>query len=124
MLVAPGVAAHDPADAQPVMIGLDGPNLDACGGYGEVDPLDPDGDNFLAVRAAPTTRSSIMDRIHTGQGLLFCDVDGDWVGVVYRGEGQDDWDCGTNINLPEPREYHGPCRHGWVHGDYVTLLIG
>lgn len=125
-LIAPTASAHGPVDAAPVMYGLDGPDFDGCGGWGKVKGLDPEGDNFLAVRAAPTTQSSKLDELKQGDEVWFCDgsKDQQWVGIVYRGKGQKDFACETGPNLPEPKPYPGPCRSGWVHKDYVVLLAG
>ncbi len=88
-------AAHEPADAQPVMIGHDGMDFDACAGWGVVSGLNPEGDNFLAVRAAPTTQASKMDELHEGEGIWFCDgtADGEWIGVVYGADREPGVDC-------------------------------
>lgn len=119
-------AAHEPADAQPVMIGHDGLDFDACGGWGVVSGLNPDGENFLAVRAAPTTQASKMDELHEGDGLWFCDgtQDRQWVGVVYSPHGAPDLNCGVSSPVPEIVPYTGPCRSGWVSARYVTLIAG
>lgn len=125
-LAAPMASAHDAVDARPVMYGLDGPDFDGCGGWGRVKGLNPDGDNFLSVRAAPTTQSSRLDKLKQGHEIWFCDSakNGEWVGIVYKGEGQDGFECATGPNLDKPRPYPGPCRSGWVHKRYVELLAG
>ncbi len=125
-LMAAPVAAHGPADAQPVMIGNDGPDMDACGGWGMVQGLNPDGDNFLAVRAAPTTQASKMDELHEGEEVWFCDnsEDQQWVGIVYGASREPGVDCEVGANLPRPVPYLGPCRSGWVSARYVILLAG
>lgn len=125
-MAAPQALAHEPADAVPVMIGHDGPDFDACGGWGRVSGLDPEGDNFLAVRAAPTTQASKMDELHEGEEVWFCDgtADQDWVGIVYGASREPGVDCQVGANLPGPVEYVGPCRSGWVSARYVTLLAG
>ena len=43
--------------ARPVRYGLNGPELDGCTPYSEIRGLNPRGDNFVSVRAAPTTRA-------------------------------------------------------------------
>lgn len=125
-LAVPSVSAHKPVDAQPVMYGLDGPDFDGCGGWGKVKGLNPNGDNFLAVRAAPTTQSSKLDELKEGQEIWFCDTakNGQWVGVVYKGKGQDNFACETGPNLENPKAYPGPCKSGWVHSRYVELIAG
>ena len=68
--------------------GANGPEFDACGALGEVANLNPRGDNFLSVRARPSTSGTELDRLGPGARILICDgtVDG-WVGVVYDPNG-------------------------------------
>ena len=125
-LIASPIVAHPPIDAQPVKYGLDGPDFDGCGGWGRVTNLNPRGDNYLAVRAAPTTQSSKLDKLKQGHEVWFCDSakGGEWVGIVYKGKGQGDFDCATGPNLEKAKIYPGPCRSGWVSRQYVVLLAG
>ncbi len=110
------------AEIRPVRVGGDGPDLDACGGYGEVTGLNPNGDNFLAVRASPFVGAYELDRLEPGQGVSMCDYEGGWVGIVYDKSG--DADCGTGSPVASERDYEGPCESGWVSEDFVTLLAG
>jgi len=117
-----GDAAAIPA--QPVRYGIDGPDLDSCGGVGEVTGLDPNGDNFLAVRAAPDANAAESDRLDAGQSVSFCDSakDDSWIGVVYDKSGEAD--CGTGSPIAATKPYDGPCKAGWVSAKYVKLIAG
>lgn len=107
-----------------VMIGQDGPQFDACGGYGQVTGLNPAGDNYLSVRSLPQAGSAELDRIGPDTGVIMCEAVNGFHGIVYRGEGQDDLDCEAGANLDAPEPYSGPCRSGWVSERFVTLIAG
>lgn len=106
----------------PVRYGFDGPEMDACGSYGEVTGLNPEGDNYLSVRASPFVGGYELDRLEPGQGVSMCDYKDGWVGIVYDKEGETD--CGTGSPIPEVRDYDKPCSSGWVSEDFVTLIAG
>lgn len=107
-----------------VIVGRDGGDLDACGAVGRVANLDPRGDNFLSVRSAPSAKAPEKARIRSGQLLNLCDEEGDWIGVVYRLEGDGAVDCGTATPSAYVGAYRGPCRYGWVNRRYVELVAG
>ena|SRR5688572_20569087 len=108
--------------ARPVIVGAD-PELDACPSTGRVSGLNPDGDNFLSVRAAPNPDARAVARVRSGQILWICDVTAGerWYGVVYSISGADR--CGLN-RVRRSRAYSGPCRSGWVSARYVTVIAG
>lgn len=68
-----------------------------------VSGLDPNGDNFLAVRAGPGTQYAILDKLRSGQVVHTCAAQGGWTGIHYPGPGQ---------------------RSGWVSSRYLTPLAG
>lgn len=74
-----------------------------CGGS-RVTGLDPNGDNFLAVRSGPGTNYSKIDELHTGDRVRTCELRGEWVGVYY-GQG-------------------GNRKSGWVHRTYLADEAG
>lgn len=115
-----GFVMSGAAFAQPVMVGGE-PSLDACGSTGVVAGLNPAGDGFLAVRSGPGTGHSIQDKIRNGQGVIFCDQRGSWVGIVYSKKGTS---CGVSSPIARRQPYRGPCRSGWVHEKYLKLLAG
>jgi len=95
--------------------------LDACGSVGEVYRLNPDGDNFLAVRAGPGSAHPMKDKLHSKTQVYMCDQNGAWVGIVY---GPDNVDCGVSSPIAERQSYAGACASGWVHGRYIKLIAG
>ena len=96
-------------------------DLDACGATGDVHNLNPDGDNFLAVRSGPGTQFEMIDKLHTGDGLYICDGHGSWIGIVYD---KRDLDCEVGSPIPARQPYAGKCLSGWVHEKYVRHLAG
>lgn len=115
---APATAA---IAARPVRIGIDGAQgMDACHTNGRLT-----GQGAIAIREAPDAAARATDQ--GGNGLLvdICEenVPG-WVGIVWKGEGDPEVDCGTGANLPGPRPYSGPCRSGWVVQQNVEVTAG
>lgn len=107
------------ADARPVVVGKGIPSdLDACS-YGEVTGLNPNGDGFLAVRAAPSTKSKMLYKIHNGQKVWVCEhtAKGKWLGVIYTKKG-------TDCRLDRRGVYKGRCYQGWVSASYIRMLAG
>jgi hypothetical protein len=119
-IAATGAVAAGPV---PVHFG-DYPDLDACGSQGEVRGLNPNGDNFLAVREGPGADYAKIDEIHEGQWIILCEeaADGAWFGIVYDPTGT--LDCGTGSPIAERRDYDGPCPSGWVSSKFITMLAG
>jgi uncharacterized protein YgiM (DUF1202 family) len=78
-----------------------------------VDGLNPQGDNFLAVRTGPGTGYAKIGEIHTGDVVTVCDAKGPWFGVFYDG---------SNVGNGY-RPTHGR-RAGWVHSRYLRDLAG
>ncbi len=90
---------------------------DTCS-FGEVANLDPDGDNFLAVRSGPGTNYQMIDKIHSGEHVWIFNHDGNWMGVVY---GDKNIDCSP---VERTREYQGPGKKGWVFEKYIRHIAG
>ncbi|WP_425416496.1 hypothetical protein [Oricola indica] len=102
----------------PVMVG-GSIEWDACSGNGEVSGLNPQGDNYLSVRAGPSSDSAETDRLGAATGVFLCDeVDG-WFGIVYGSGG-----CGVTTPIEQRIEYEGYCRSGWVSKRYITITAG
>ena len=122
-LLAAPAAAHAPD--RPVRVGLAGDDLDACLSDGMVANLDPRGDNFLAVRAAPGPRARMLARLGPQHPVQVCEeAPGGWLGIVYGPSATDRTDCGTGSPVPRPRAYRGPCRSGWVAARYISIVAG
>jgi hypothetical protein len=107
----------------PVQVGGDA-DFDACSSNGEVSGLDPDGDNFLAVRRGPGTRYAETTRLDEGEVVAICGERGGWYAIVFPRNGQDLGDCGVGSPIPRRQAYRGPCRSGWVFGRYVRVTAG
>lgn len=111
-------------DRRPVRVGFDGPDFDACGSYGEVTGFDPEGDNYLSVRAAPDTSAEELDRITSGTGVSLCESENGWHGIVYEGSGAQGTACETGSPVADVQNYSGPCRQGWVSSRFVEVIAG
>lgn len=103
-----------------VMIGGDA-DYDACGSVGMVTGLDPQGDNFLAVRSGPGTGYEQIDSLFSGDEVFLCDRRDRWHGIVYGPPGTD---CGVGSPVAGRQGYLGPCRSGWVFDRYIRVIAG
>lgn len=121
---APSPTPKFGVEPRPVRIGFDGPDFDACGSYGEITGLNPDGDNFLSVRSAPSTDAEELDRLTSGTGVSMCDSANGWIGIVYEGSGTAGTDCGVGSPVESERDYDGACRSGWISERFVELIAG
>jgi hypothetical protein len=112
--------------SQPVMIGLNGPQLDACGSNATVAGLSAKGDNFLAVKSAPRLDARRIDKLGPAAELYVCDrsKDGKWLGVVYEPDGQTSASCGVTSPVATAHPYSGRCQSGWVYSKYVEVYAG
>jgi hypothetical protein len=121
-LAAAALAANP---TQPVMIGRAGDDLDACLSTGEVTGLNPDGDNFLAVRAAPRASAPMLARLGPRHPVWICDeAAGGWIGILYQPNPGGELDCGVGSPVPRVQPYRGPCRSGWVASRYIAVVAG
>jgi hypothetical protein len=116
-----GASAAYAQDARPVMVGGEAA-LDACGGYGRVTGLDPNGHNALSVRTGPGTEFERRSKIGPDQDVWICETSGDWYGVIYTQT--PDQDCGITSPIATRTAYTGPCELGWVYSKYILLLAG
>lgn len=108
------------APSKPVIVGA-GPTEDACGTVGIVSGLNPAGSNILSVRSGPGTHHQRVDFVPTAQVLFICGQEGPWHAVVYTNT---DADCGVSTPVDPAIPYGGPCKSGWVFGDFVELIAG
>ncbi len=119
--------AVDPVEARPVMVGDDNGYSDGCSALGYVAPLNPKGDNFLAVRATPSVKGAMTYKLKPGHVVWLCDQtnDGKWHGVVFQAEEHKDeyFDCGVTSPMPF-QPYRGPCRKGWVSAKFILMSAG
>ena len=125
VLAGASVAATGATSERVPRIGLAGDDLDACLSVGEVTHLNPNGDNYLAVRAEPRAGAREKDRLGLGWWIWLCDDAGEWLGVVYSANPTDKpGDCGVGSPVASVRPYSGTCRWGWVHSRYVEVIAG
>jgi len=110
------------ASARPVQFGFDGPDMEACGGYGEVSGLEFTGETVLSVYAAPTADAENIDELPARTPVYLCEYTEDWIGIVYPSSGTTDEDCMIDDAIDPVQDYDGPCPSGWVIRDYVTLI--
>lgn len=115
--VVAGMVMSTAAFGQYVSVG--GDDHDACASNGRVIGLNPQGDNFLAVRAGPGISHAEIDRLAPGTELYVCAGRDDWLGVVY-GPGK----CGVSSPIVPRVVYSGPCASGWVSRHYVEITAG
>ena len=117
---SPATARMADASEVPIVIGGN-VSAAACPGGGNVVGLDPQGDDFLSVRSGPGGRDfRELDRIHSGQRLKICDMDGPWFAVVYDPGGDTDT-CDVDRPWAVRQAYAGRCRQGWVYSRYVDV---
>lgn len=105
----------------PIIVGGD-EDMPACGSVGKVEGLDPKGDGFLAVKAAPSLQAARIDKLTKDEHVYVCAFEGDWYGIIYGRPVK------QNCNLEKPRPhkgpYKGPCRSGWVHKRWLNPYAG
>ena len=109
--------------AVPVTVGLYGDDFDACGSQGQVTGLNPDGDNFLAVRVGPGVQYEKLGELHKGDVVNVCQTEDGWLGIVYRTDGDGFSECGVGTPLPRG-PYQGPCKTGWVSERFIVIIAG
>jgi hypothetical protein len=100
--------------------------LDACDSNSIVVGLNSQGDNFLAVKAGPSLKAKRIDMLGPSAEVYPCDssADGQWVGIVYDGDGKWTARCGVTSAVVPRQRYRGPCQSGWVSAKYLKLIAG
>ena len=112
-------------DPVAVTIGLDGPDMDACGGVGRTMSEDFGTDATLAVVAAPAEHADTLDELPERSLVWLCEGRGEWQGIVYpSGDFQELGDCRVSSPVAEERAYDGPCKAGWVKAVNIVLTAG
>ena len=121
---ATATTSYDGPIPKPIMVGLDGADMDACGSWGQVTGLNPRGDNYLSVRDAPSASVKERDRLDSGQAVAVCSEENGWYGIVYSENGNSPADCETGSAVATARPYTGSCAQGWVSKKFVTITAG
>ena len=113
---------------RPVIIGEDGPRLDACGAMGQAVRVGAKG---LAVRAAPFADAKETARMGEGDRAWVCtrSLDQKWLGVVIapppvEGNATEPAECGVAEPVDRKQAYPGPCLSGWVSSAAIRLIAG
>jgi hypothetical protein len=107
----------------PIMIGGE-ESLDPCAN-GVITGLNPRGDGFLSVRSGPGGRPfRELDRLSNGNEVYLCGKRGPWRAIVYHESRKWHESCEVSSPWPKRRAYTGPCRHGWVHSQYIKVVAG
>ena len=102
-----------------VMIGRDGPQMDACGSMGRITAETP-------VRHAPNDAAPVGGTIKAGRPAIACDAtkDGAWLGIVYHPSIDDLNGCGTGSPVASEQPYRGACSSGWIRAEQYELTAG
>jgi hypothetical protein len=75
------------------------------------------------LHAQDTERVAVSLASQPSMDPWLCDYQNGWHRVVYPGEGQEAAAClRSSDQMPEPGSVTGPCRSGWVHGNWVRWL--
>lgn len=126
-LVAFSVAEASTAQTapRPVQVGGDA-DLDACGSVGQVVRLNPKGDNFLSVRAAPNEKAMQVAKLGPKATVTLCDQTpgGAWYAIVFPRSGQASVDCKVSSPIAKRQVYRGPCASGWVSAKFIEIIAG
>ena len=122
-----GAASNSPMSApvasvvRPAIPVIIEPSEDTSCKPGIITGLDPHGDGFLAVKAAPQLQSPRIDKLLNDQQVYICEWRGDWVGIVYPQERK----CGVGAEgTKTTHTYSGPCSSGWVHKNWIRQTAG
>lgn len=117
----PAPPAAPASDPRVPMIGLEGPDADACGGIARVATYAAE----EPVRERPADEALESDRLPHETLVWLCEGAGEWQGVVYpSGDFQELGDCEVSGAIAERRPYDGPCRHGWVLAQNLHMVAG
>lgn len=107
------------------MVGLQGPEADACPAIGRIATFEPKKGDFMRVYTDSSDLAPIKDRLELSSLVWLCEADEGWQGIVYpKNETQDLGDCRVSTALSAPEPYNGPCNFGWVEAKYIELAAG
>lgn len=114
---APEAVTHDEGRAP--MIGLAGPDSDACLGIGRL----AGGTEEQAVHEGPGETTKVKQQLSSDTIVWLCEAAGEWQGIVFvDAEFQELGDCRVSRPAAEPVAYEGPCGWGWVKASSIELL--
>ncbi|KST57606.1 hypothetical protein AO398_24495 [Methylobacterium sp. GXS13] len=119
MLLPPSLAEAEttPLNVPILMHGSIGD--DACPEKGRVIKIGAEPKSVLSVQSGPGEAPfREIGRLHDGDIVVVCEKLGLWLGVVY---GSASLGCQTTILVPVEQAYTGPCNHGWVLAQNVSV---
>lgn len=93
-----------------------------CESIGEVRGLKAGGEGFLAVRAGPGSDRALVDKLGNGRRVYLCRGEGRWVSVLYPDPDSKGLRCGAAS--ADIAKYRGPCKSGWVHWNWISIIAG
>lgn len=104
---------------RPVMLKADD-GLDPC----SLGVISGAAEGAIMVFPGDSADLDVTDYLPDGQKVWICDGDrdGDMIGIVYSAD--PDKDCKVGSPVIEDRPYLGPCKWGWVKGEWVQVLAG
>lgn len=124
-LIAASPAGACAGDEVVPMVGMDGPETDACPALGKVSAIDEKRKKTTPVRITASTSATIKVELAPATLVWLCEAKGEWQGIVYPvGEFQDIGDCRVGSPIAEPQHYVGPCAYGWMEARSIQLVAG
>ena len=121
----PNVDTPSESEGRAPLIGLEGPETDACPGIGRISMFAPKKGDFMRVYPDAYETARIKDKLPLSSLVWLCEADEGWQGIVYPiGDNQDLGDCRVSSALADPEPYAGPCQFGWVEAKYIELVAG
>ncbi|ANY20840.1 hypothetical protein A6F68_02341 [Tsuneonella dongtanensis] len=111
---------------RPVMIGQDGPEMDACGTVSKVRLVPGEAGDKAIVRAAPEGAAREVAQLASGHMVAQCDFSDEnvWLGIVFDPAKPDSPDCGTGSPVAAVQPYAGTCKSGWIRSDNLEMVAG
>lgn len=107
------------------MVGMEGPETDACPGIGRIAVFEAKKGDFMRVRLDAHDGGAVKDKLPLSTLVWLCEADEGWQGIVYPiGDNQDLGDCRVSSAIATPEPYSGPCQFGWVEAKYIELVAG
>ena len=116
-----GEAEAADIEARAVRVGLSGPEMDACAGFGVINGAPEEGQQ---IHTAPSADAEEVARLSDGADVVICEISGGWIGIVFADEGGDTSTCETGSPVDAEQDYAGPCPSGWIRDGAVEFVAG
>ena len=118
LLILVATVGESPAQTRkPVVVGLAGPDLDACTSVGVTTAA-------ANLRAGPGVEYSAIQVLPKGTQIHLCGPmdNGGWEAVALVTDGIAD--CGVSSPIAASRSYTGPCASGWISRRLFKVIAG